>query len=143
MKLRTHLCFGGTCEAAFRFYQEILGGQLVTMLRYGESPLAATTPASMRDKILHASLVFGSEELLGVDVAPEDHRPPAGYFVLLNVPELARARAVFSALSAGGSVRMPYQATFWSAGFGVLVDRFGIPWEVSCESAPSAEPTRG
>jgi PhnB protein len=142
VKIRAHLCFDGTCEAAFRFYQETLGGQLVTMLRYGESPLADTTPASMRDKILHASLVLGSEELLGVDVAPDDHRPPAGYFVLLNVPELARARDVFAALSAGGSVRMPFQSTFWSPGFGVLVDRFGIPWEVNCESAAPAEPAR-
>ena len=135
MKLRAHLCFGGTCEAAFRFYQQVLGGELVTLLRYGDSPLAEQTPAPMRSKILHASLVLGSQELLGVDVAPEEHRPPAGYFVLVNLDDPVRAKDVFAALSAGGEIRMPFQPTFWSPGFGVLVDRFGIPWEVNCESA--------
>jgi PhnB protein len=30
---------------------------------------------------------------------------------------------------------MPFQATFWSPGFGMLVDRFGIPWMINCEQA--------
>ena len=51
VKLRAHLCFGGTCEEAFRFYQQVLGGSLTTMLRYGDSPLAEQTPAPMRNKI--------------------------------------------------------------------------------------------
>ena len=137
MKLRAHLCFGGTCEAAFRFYQQVLGGELGTLLRYGDSPLAAQTPAAMQGKILHASLVLGSQELLGVDVAAEEHRAPAGYFVLVSLDDPERAEAVFAALSAGGEVRLPFQPTFWSLGFGVLVDRFGIPWEVNCESPPA------
>jgi PhnB protein len=28
---------------------------------------------------------------------------------------------------------MPIQQTFWARRFGMLVDRFGIPWMVSCE----------
>ena len=34
-----------------------------------------------------------------------------------------------------GKVSLPFQKTFWSAGFGMVVDRFGIPWMVNCEQA--------
>jgi PhnB protein len=30
---------------------------------------------------------------------------------------------------------MPIQQTFWSPRFGMLVDKFGIPWMVNCEQA--------
>ena len=30
---------------------------------------------------------------------------------------------------------MPMQETFWSPAFGVLTDRFGIPWEINGKSA--------
>jgi PhnB protein len=30
---------------------------------------------------------------------------------------------------------MPFQKTFWSPGFGMAVDRFGIPWIVNTEQA--------
>jgi PhnB protein len=30
---------------------------------------------------------------------------------------------------------MPFQKTFWSSGFGMLTDRFGIPWIVNCPEA--------
>jgi hypothetical protein len=29
---------------------------------------------------------------------------------------------------------MPIQQTFWALRFGMLVDRFGIPWMINCES---------
>jgi len=32
-------------------------------------------------------------------------------------------------------VEMALQETFWALRFGVLVDRFGIPWTVNCERA--------
>ena len=133
MRLSPHLCFDGNCAEAFRFYQKLFGGSITSMLTYGESALAQNVPLHLRNRILHATLQFGSQELLGADVMPEDYQQPAGFFVILSVPDLARARETFDALSEAGSVRMPIQKTFWSDGFGVLVDRFGIPWEVSCE----------
>ena len=30
-------------------------------------------------------------------------------------------------------VRVPLQETFWAHRFGMLIDRFGIPWEFNCE----------
>jgi PhnB protein len=30
---------------------------------------------------------------------------------------------------------MPLQQTFWATRFGMLVDRFGIPWMINCVQA--------
>ena len=128
MKLTVHLTFAGRCEEAFRFYQSCLGGTIVTMLKYGDSPVEA--PAEWREKILHATLVAGDLVLAGAD--PVEYVPPQGFFALLEVDEAAEAERLFGLLAEGGTVGMPLQETFWAARFGVLVDQFGIPWEINC-----------
>jgi PhnB protein len=30
---------------------------------------------------------------------------------------------------------MPLQETFWAVRFGMLTDRFGIPWHINCEKS--------
>jgi PhnB protein len=44
---------------------------------------------------------------------------------------VAEAEKVFAALAEGGKVNMPFAETFWSPGFGMLIDRFDIPWMVN------------
>ena len=107
MNLSFHLTFDGRCEAAFAFYERCLGGTIVTMLRYRDSPMAAQTPPEWQDKILHATINIGRNALAGADALGKDYAPPKGFFVLLDIDD--------------PSVR-----------FGVLVDRFGIPWEINC-----------
>ena len=53
--------------------------------------------------------------------------------VSLHVKDAAKGEQIFTALADGGKVTMPYAATFWSKGFGMCVDQFGIPWMVNCE----------
>ena len=136
MHLSQHLTFAGQCEAAFTLYAERLGGKLHTLLSYGNSPMAAQVPPEWRSKIVHASLTLGASTLAGADVLPEDYQPPQGFFVLLTTHDIAEAERAFHALAEGGEVRMAGQRTFWSPFFAVLVDRFGIPWEVTCEQTP-------
>jgi PhnB protein len=87
---------------------------------------------------VHATLQLGELELTGVDVFSHDYQKPQGFFVTLTISEPAKAEQIFVSLSEGGEIRLPFQPTFWSAGFGVLVDRFGVPWEINCAQAPSS-----
>jgi len=137
MELSPHLTFCGQCEEAFRFYERLLGGTL-TMLTYGKSPMAGQVPVEWQNKVIHASLTVVGGVLTGADVLPEQYERPKGFYVLVGIDEPADAERVFRALAENGVVRMPIQQTFWSVRFGVLVDRFGIPWEVSCGQAPGA-----
>ena len=128
--LTAHLWYSGQCKEAFRFYAELFGGE-VMMLAYGDTPMARDVPAEWGEKIVHANLCFDGCELAGSDVLPEHYRSPQGFSVLLNIEGVEKARRVFTALAEGGTVAMPMQETFWSPAFGVLVDKFGIPWEIN------------
>jgi PhnB protein len=133
MRIEPHLTFRGDCEEAFRLYERLFGGAL-TLLSYGSSPAASGVPEGWREKIVHATLALADgNALLGADVLPEQFEPARGFYVLVALRDAAEARRVFDALADGGSVRMPLEKTFWSPSFGVVVDRFGTPWEITIE----------
>ncbi len=137
MQVSFHLVFGGQCEAAFQFYERALGGKIVDILSYGNSPMAEQIPPEWRGKIVHATFAVGVTVLAGADVLPEQYVKPQGFYVLLSVDDTMDAERIFSALAESGEVQMALQKTFWSPRFGVLTDQFGIPWEINCEQAPA------
>ena len=47
--------------------------------------------------------------------------------------DAAEADRVFSALAEDGIMRIPIRETFWALRFGMVVDRFGMPWLINCE----------
>ena len=134
MRISAHLMFGGNCEEAFTFYARVLGGT-VTTFTYAGSPMADQAPPGWGDKIMHATLTVGDQELAGADVAAV--QPPQGFAMIVNPPSPERAAEIFAALAEGGTVMMPIQQTFWSPAFGVVIDRFGIQWEINYEPAAS------
>jgi PhnB protein len=139
MQLSLHLVFAGQCEAAFTFYAQAFGGTDLGFFRYGDSPMAADVGPEWRDKIVHANLTVGGRVLMGADAPGADSdRRAGGFFAFLSCRDEREAERVFAALSDGGRIDMPLQKTFWSPCFGVLVDRFGVPWEITCDAAPAA-----
>lgn len=132
MQLSTHLSFSGKCEEAFKFYQQCLGGNIQAMMTWGDSPMADQVPSDMRDKIIHATLIVGDSALLGSDAPVDRYEEPKGFTVTIQLDDVAEAERIFGALSDGGTATMPLQQTYWAARFGMLVDRFGIPWMINC-----------
>jgi PhnB protein len=139
MQLNPYLMFNGQCEAAFKFYAQVLDGQIVMMLNHRDSPVAGETAPEWLDKILHARLQVGDMVLMGSDSPPQYQERPQGFSVSLGIDTPDEAERIFNALAENGTVRMPLQQTFWAARFGMLVDQFGIPWMINCEQA--ATPT--
>jgi PhnB protein len=133
MRFSSHLIFDGQCRAAFEFYAGILDAKIITMLPFGDSPLADKVPADWQGKILHATLEVGPYTLLGSDAFPNGYVSPRGFSVTLGVDGFAQTKKVFDSLADAGRILLPLQRTFWSGGFGMLIDRFGIPWEINCE----------
>jgi PhnB protein len=130
-----YLFFDGECEAAFELYAKTLGGEIEMLMRYGDAPGGDGNPA-LRDKIIHACLKFGEQRLMGSDACPPQHpyTKVEGFFVCLNVDSVAEARRIFDVLADGGTVQMPLEKSFFSQAFGMLVDRYGIPWMINCAS---------
>jgi PhnB protein len=133
MQMTPYLSFDGRCEEAFDFYQGCFGGELGPIFRYAGTPLADQVPADWHDKVMHGSLTVGEQVLMGGDVAPGRYEAPRGISLSLHIQSTDEAERIFSALSRDGNVLMPLAQTFWAARFGVVVDRFGIPWLINCE----------
>ena len=133
MEMNTYLLFSGQCEAAFKLYEQCLGGKITHMQTHGDSPMAEHVSPEWRDKIIHARLVLGDNVLMGSDTPPEHYSKPQGFSVALHTTDTAEAERVFNALAENGTVQMPLQETFWAYRFGMLVDQFGIPWMVNHE----------
>jgi PhnB protein len=135
MKLNSYLTFNGQCEAAFKFYEQCLGGKIVAMVTHAGTPAEEHVPAEWRNKIMHARLVVADEVLMGSDAPPDRYEQSKGFSVTVGVDDPKDAERIFDALAKNGTVKMPIQKTFWAARFGMLVDQFGIPWMVNCEQA--------
>jgi PhnB protein len=133
MQLNPYLLFNGQCEEAFKFYEQTLGGKIEAMMTHVGTPAEKQVPLEWRDKILHARMTVGNELLMGSDAPPGRYEAPKGFSVSLQLKDVAKAERIFNALAENGKVQMPFQQTFWAARFGMLVDRFGIPWMINCE----------
>ncbi|HEX9942126.1 MAG TPA: VOC family protein [Thermoanaerobaculia bacterium] len=134
MQFTPYLNFNGQCAEAFRLYEQVLGGKVELMMTHGESPIADQVPPDWHERIMHARLTVGDQVLMGSDSPPEHYAKPQGLYVSIHVDKPADAERIFKALAENGTVKMPFEKTFWAAGgFGMLVDRFGTPWMVNCE----------
>jgi PhnB protein len=133
MQLIPYLNFNGRCKEAFTFYERCLGGKIIAMSTFGETPAAEHVPAECRDWIIHARLLVGNAVLMGSDSPPEYFEAPKGFNVAIQIEDPSEADRIFHALAEGGSVRMPIEETFWARRFGMLTDRFGTPWMINCE----------
>lgn len=135
MKFSPYLSFNGQCEEAFKFYERALGGKIEATFPYAGTPAEQSAPAEWRNKLMHASITIGDQVLMGADPPPDHYKKPTGFSVALQAKDAAEAERVFQALSDGAQIQMPLQQTFFSPRFGMLIDRFSIPWMVNCDQA--------
>jgi PhnB protein len=134
VKLYTQLNFGGNCEAAFRFYEEHLGGRITMMMTQRQVPGA---PAEAGDAIVHASMEIGGTMLLANDVPPARFQKMRSAYLYLAVGSAAEAERVHELLSQDGEVFMPMEETFYASRFSMLRDRFGVSWTIIHEKPRS------
>ncbi|HJP94176.1 MAG TPA: VOC family protein [Pyrinomonadaceae bacterium] len=133
MQLNTYLHFNGDCEEALKFYEKTLGAKTDAVMKHGGSPAEGTVPPEWKDKVLHARFSIGETVLMASDAPPGHYERPQGFSVSISLDDKAKGEKIFNALAENGTTKMPFQQTFWAGGFGMCVDRFGIPWMVNCE----------
>jgi len=137
MKMQPYLTFNGTAEEAFLFYEKALGGKIIMLSRYSDLPaddaMAANTPGPDVDqKIMHIRLQVGEQVLMASDCHPsQPYTGIHGASIALGFDTVDEGHRAFAALADGAAVHMPFGPTFWAEGFGMLVDRFGVPWMVN------------
>jgi len=138
MEIHPYVIFDGHAEEAITFYRQAIGAEVLMQMRYRDAPAGNDYPsgADMADKIMHARLKIGTTELMLSDGMAGDDAgatPSKRFHLSLTVADRAAGERCFQALAQGGQVTMPFQPTFWSEGFGMAIDPFGVCWMVNVD----------
>lgn len=132
MPVSPYLFFNGRCEEALTFYRDALGAEIESMMRNRESPEppAVAMPEGSEDKIMHASFRVGETVVMASDGDCSGEPMFQGFALSLTAPDAAEAERLFNAIIAEGGAIMPFGPTFFSTGFGMGRDKFGLGWMV-------------
>jgi PhnB protein len=131
VQLQPYLFFDGRCEEAIEFYRDKLGAEVTMLMRFKDAPgPAGMAPPGNENKVMHAHLRIGGADVLASDGRCQGNPQFQGFSLSLTASSDDEAEKMFTALSDGGVVQMPLGKTFFSSRFGMVADRFGVPWMV-------------
>jgi PhnB protein len=132
MKLIPYLHFAGNAREVLNFYKNALGGDIVQLATYGESPMPSDE--DYKDKVMHARFVFEGNMIMVSDAFKGQPVSTNGNIQLsVDVDNESKLDEVFNKMAEGGRVTMPLAEQFWGAKFGMLQDKFGVSWMFNCE----------
>ena len=134
MKLDVYLNYAGTCEEAFRFYEQHLGGRITGIMRHGDLPDSRAAD-DWKNAVLHARIEIGNMVLMGADIAGAE--PVRSAYLTLRVDSDEEAERLYALLSEGGQIFMKMEETFFASRFAQLRDRFGTSWMLLHERGAS------
>lgn len=131
MPIIPYIHFGGDCAEAMTFYAELLGAPPPQIMRYRDAPETGAAEAS--DLVMHSEIHAPGGTIMASDYPPGmAGEPQQGMSIMYGVTDAETGRRVFDRLAGGGGgTIMDYGPTFWSAGFGMVKDRFGTHWMIS------------
>jgi PhnB protein len=134
ISINPYINFKGNAEQAFNFYKSVFGGEFAFVQKFGEGPQSEKVKPEDREKIMHISLPIGKNVLMASDAIEfMGGKTTFGdnFSISLSVDSKAEADRIFNALSKGGKIDMPMGNMFWGDYFGMITDKFGIPWMIS------------
>lgn len=136
MSVSIFVTYDGNCREAVTFYAGVFGLPAPELMVYGDAPENPQWPVAEadRNRIMYTSLNITGDVVMFCD-APAGTGVVLGSNIQITVDfrEEDELRRIFAALSVGGSVDMPLQKTFFSKCYGMLTDKFGVPWQLMIE----------
>lgn len=136
MDIKPYLFFNGSARDAATMYAKVFGVDVPEMMTMQGAPAGMDIPEERRNWVMHCEMKIGNAGIYLSDDFMANSPTMDGSSVMINLPTAVEGKRIFDALSDGGEVRMKWEPTFWSAGFGTLTDKFGIRWMVGTDEAP-------
>lgn len=144
-----HRNFNGDARSALEFYQSVFGGH-TTINSYADVGMPAELPGA--DKVVFGLVMAENGfRVMGYDVPGRTDGSIAGggstrrennttitdqaLFVSIGSDTLDELQGYWDALATDAIIVEPLAASAWSAGFGMLTDRFGVTWSFSVVAA--------
>lgn len=123
--------FNGNCREAIDFYAKVFRSQVEGLLTYGDMPAGDDYTPSEEEKNLITPIFGGRPMFYDAPFKLSDGNRIAP---TLSTKDMDEIRRVFDELKVGGEVEMELQEAFWSDLFGIVIDKFGITWQLLHDS---------
>jgi PhnB protein len=137
MEMQPYVNFAGACEEALGFYKTVFGGEITSLMRFGDMPgdEGRAMPPEHANLVMHASFEAPGVKFMASDGRPGTPRPAESHKITLSIgtSDVAQGDRLYASLAAGGETTMPLQDTFWGARFGTLTDKYGIDWMINAQ----------
>ena len=132
MYIQPYLFFDGRCQEALDYYVSALGAKVEMAMKFKDSPEPPDQKMAQvsGDNIMHASFRIGDSVVMASDGFGKGKPVFQGVSLSLAVNSIADADRYFSALAKGGTIQQPLTKTFFAPSFGMVTDKFGVPWMV-------------
>jgi PhnB protein len=132
MKLNPYLNFAGNAEEVIVFYKDALGGEVVILSRFADSPVPCDD--DWKQKIMHSRIEFGDDNSIMISDAMKGSPFSTNGNIQLSIglEDEAKAFEIFNKLADGGTVTVPLAKQFPGNVFGMLQDKFGVDWMLNC-----------
>ncbi len=129
-QLNPYIGFKDTARPAMEFYRDVFGGQL-DVNTFGEFG------GETSDLLMHAQLQTPSGyTIMAADTPPGmEHSAGSQITMSLSGDDADELRGYWDALAADGTVAMPLEKQTWGDVFGMVTDKWGIPWMVNIADA--------
>ena len=139
MQIHPYLDFGGRCEEALTFYTSAVGANVEMLMRFKDMPEPhepGVIPPGAEEKVMHVTFRIGESTVMATDGQCQGTGDISGISLSIQMSDIVEAERIFTALANGGEVHMPFAETFWAPRFGIVADKFGVPWMVNVATAP-------
>lgn len=131
LQLDIYVNYPGHCEEAFRFYEQHLGGTILSLMKHSDGAPNPAIPQDWKNAILHGRIAIGNTVLMGADIPGA--QPMRSAYLSLRFETIVETERVYHVLRDGGEVFMKMEETFFAHRFAMLRDRFGTSWMLLCE----------
>ncbi|MEP1229804.1 MAG: VOC family protein [Litorimonas sp.] len=127
------LSFLGQTEAALDFYQEVLGCEILYLMRFRECPDKSFVKPDNEDLIFHATFSIYGTEFKASDVGYDEADGPQfeGFAILLNPSSVEQGQVTFGLLAKQGQVVIPFSESTFTGWYGIVKDKFGLTWKLN------------
>lgn len=121
--------------AALDFYKEVFDAEVMSCVTFGEA--IKNTPEDKKNLLLNASLNIGGIRLQLSDNGSEStYIQGTNMTACIQVADKESAENIFNKLAEDAQkIEMQLQETPWSPAYGIVVDKFGMTWQINTDIA--------
>ncbi|MGB3366630.1 MAG: VOC family protein [Acidaminobacteraceae bacterium] len=138
MALIPYLNFNGNTKEVIEFYVKVFDLEEAEIMYFKDMPNDPEFPitSEIENLVMHGSIDLDGDKIMFSDSISE-MGPPLIFGnnldIMYSIKDIDKLKTIFDKLAEGGTINMPFMPTFWSQGYGVLVDKFGVGWQLNLD----------